>query len=194
MAFCDKTESEFFPTPNRKNDTIWDGKGVEYRQGQVAHPASFRYGVAITVKGPTRIVPYTGTIKAPDYINMVDKVVPDLNKIFGKIKWTWLQDGARPHIAKATLAHLKEVIPKVIPKEDWPANSPDINPIEYAYGYVDSEVQAKKSATMKSLETNVRNQWKKLTPDYCQGLINALPKRLKQIIATKGEYVYEVKD
>ena len=194
FAFWDETESELIPTPNRKNDIIWDDKGIGYQQGQVAHPASFRYGVALTIKGPTKIVPYTGTIKAPNYIEMIDKVIPDINKMLGKKNWTWVQDGAKPHIAKVTLAHLRDNVPKFIPKEDWPANSPDINPIEYANGYVDSEVQAKKSTNIKSLGANVRNQWKNLSPEYCQNLINALPKRLKQIIATKGEYVYEVKN
>jgi len=172
----------------------WDEKGAEYRHGQVAHPASFRYGVAITVHDPTRIVPYEGTIKAPKYIEMVDEVIPDLNKMFGKKKWTWVHDGAKPHIAKISQAHLKEVVPNLIPKEDWPANSPDLSPIEYANGYVDSEVQTKKSTSMKSLERNVKNEWKKLTPEYCQNLIGGLHKRLEQIIKTKGEYVYEVKD
>ena len=54
IVFWDETESELFPTPNRKNDIIWDVKETEYRQGQVAHPATFRYGVAITVHGPTK--------------------------------------------------------------------------------------------------------------------------------------------
>ena len=82
---------------------------------------------------------------------MIDKVIPDINKMLGKKDWTWVQDGAKPHIAKVTLAHLRDNVPKFIPKEDWPANSPDISPIEYANGYVDSEVQAKKSTNIKSL-------------------------------------------
>jgi transposase len=193
-AFWDETESELVPTPNRKNDIIWDEKGAEYRQGQVAHPASFKYGVAITVHGPTRLVPYTGTIDAPKYQNMIAQVIPDLKKMFGKKKWTWVQDGARPHIAKSTQEFLAKKVPAVLPKKDWPANSPDLSPIEYANGYVDSNVQAKNSRSLRILETNVRNEWKKLTPEYCQNLINGLPKRLKQVIRTKGEYVYEAND
>jgi transposase len=160
FAFWDETESELIPTPNRKNDIIWDEKGAEYRQGQVAHPASFKYGVAITVHGPTRLVPYTGTIDAPKYQKMIAQVIPDLNKMFGKTKWTWVQDGARPHIAKTTLDFLSKKVPSVLPKKDWPANSPDLSPIEYANGYVDSNVQAKKSTSMRILEGNVRNEWK----------------------------------
>ena len=74
---------------------------------------------------------------------MIDKVVPDLNRMFGNRDWTWVQDGARPHTSKVALNHLAEVFPHVIPKEDWPPNSPDLSPTEYANGYVHSEVQAK---------------------------------------------------
>lgn len=194
FVFWDETESELVPTPNRKNDIIWDETGAEYRQGQVAHPASFKYGVAITVHGPTRLVPYTGYIDAPQYQTMIAQVIPDLKKMFGNSQWTWVQDGARPHIAKTTLKFLSEKVPSVLPKNDWPANSPDLNPIEHANGYVDSNVQARKSTSLRILEANVRKEWKNLTPEYCQNLINGLPKRLKQVIETKGEYVYEVND
>src|SRR4051794_38387212 len=37
FAFWDETESELVPTPNRKDDVLWDEKEAEYRHGQVAH-------------------------------------------------------------------------------------------------------------------------------------------------------------
>lgn len=192
-AFWDETEFELYATPNRKNDIVWDKKGAEYRAGKVAHPPKFKFGAAITVHGPTRIVRYTGTIDSTKYIEMVDKVIPDLNRLFKKGEWTWVQDGASPHTSKMTLSHLKSVVPDLFPTDDWPANSPDDNPAENVFGFTESEVNAKSPETIKSLEGKIRAVWKKLTPQYCRSCIEALPARLKQMIDSGGEYVYEVK-
>lgn len=124
---------------------------------------------------------------------MVDKVTADLKRMFGDEDYTWVQDGASPHTSGLTLNHLRSVLPDLFLPEDWPPNSPDDNPIENVFGFVESEIAARNPQTMKSLEANIRTVWKNLTPQYCRSCIEALPARLKQIIETKGEYVYEVK-
>ena len=43
---------------------------------------------------------------------------------------TFVQDGAPPHTAKATQTWCETNLPNFIEKAEWPANSPDINPIE----------------------------------------------------------------
>ncbi len=192
-AFWDETEFELISTPNPKNDIVWDVKGSEHTFGKVAHPATFKFGAAITVHGPTPLVPYKGTIKSEIYIEMVEEVVPDINKKFSNHKWTWIQDGARPHVSKYSMEKLKELVPDLIPPEDYPANSPDDNAAENIFGIIESEVQAKKPQTLKALEQCVRSAWRALTPETCANCISAIPKRLKQIIKSNGEYVYEVK-
>lgn len=192
-AFWDETEFELFSFPNIKNDIVWDEKGADYRAGKVAHPPKFTFGAAITVHGPTRIVPYKGRINSTVYITMVDQVIDDLNKMFGDQDYTWVQDGAKPHTSKMTMNHLRSVLPDVFPPKDWPANSPDDNPAENVFGYMESQIDERKPQTIKSLEGNVRAVWKKLTPQYCRSCIEALSARLEQIIETNGEYVYEVK-
>lgn len=193
-AFWDESGFDLFPTPNLKNDILWDEKGAEYRYEKMAHPPSFTFGTAITVHGPTKLVPYEGRINADIYIEMVDKVIPDINKMFKGEKWTWVHDGARPHIARKTMAHLVEVVPDVFPSKDWAPNSPDENPAENSFGYLDSKVQEKGAQSLRVLKATVTKASKEITPDFCRKAIEAIPKRLEQIIRTGGEYVYEVKD
>jgi transposase len=192
-AFWDESGFDLYPTPNLKNDIVWDEKGVEYRYEKMAHPPSFTFGAAITVHGPTRLVPYEGKINSDTYIEMVDKVIPDINKMFKGENWTWVQDGARPHVSRKTLKHLAEVCPDVFPPEEWAPNSPDENPAENSFGYLDAKVQEKGAQSLRVLKTTVTNAWKEITPEFCKKAIEAIPKRLKQIIETGGEYVYELK-
>ena len=191
-AFWDETVVTLYSTPNLKNDITWDAKGVAYNYEKQAHPKTFCFGATITVNGPTRIVPYTGTIDQDSYVKMVRKVIPDLNRLMKEVDWTFVQDGARPHTARRTVATLTAELPHLFPASDWPPNSPDDNPIENVFGYLDSQIGPKSFTTQKALEAGVRNAWKKLTPEYCRKCIEAIPSRLKQMIATNGEYVYEV--
>lgn len=193
-AFWDETEIELISAPNPKNDIVWDSKGTAYSYGKVAHPATFKFGAAITVHGATRIVPYTGTIKSPDYIKMIKKVIPEINDKFSNNDWTWVQDGAKPHVSRYSVERLNDKVPNLLPPKDWPPNSPDDNPIENVFGFIEEKVREKNPQSVKALERTVRSAWRALTPEYCASCISAIPKRLKQIIQSKGEYVYELND
>ena len=191
-VFWDETVFTLFSTPNLKNDITWDAKGVAFNYEKQAHPKTFCFGAAITVNGPTRIIPYRGIIEQDSYVEMVRKVLPDLNSLMKGIDWTFVQDGARPHTARRTVVTLTDEFPHLFPASDWPPNSPDDNPIENVFGYLDSQIGPKSYATEKALEAGIRNAWKKLTPEYCRNCIESIPSRLTQIIATKGEYIYKV--
>ena len=46
---------------------------------------------------------------------------------------TFVQNGVPAHTAKATQQWCKRILPNLIQKDEWPANSPDLKPIE-SYG------------------------------------------------------------
>lgn len=191
-VFWDETEFTLYSTPNIKNDITWDVKGAAYNYEKQAHPPKFTFGAAITVNGPTRIVPYSGTIDQDTYIEMINTVLPDIKRLMKGVDWTFVHDGARPHTAKRSVAELTAKMPHLFSKSDWPPNSPDENPIENVFGYLESQIGPKDYRTKAALEAGVRSVWSKLTPEYCRKCIESLPSRLKQIIQTNGEYVYEV--
>jgi len=42
------------------------------------------------------------------------------------------QDGAPAHRSRHTVAYLRSNVPEFIKPENWPPNSPDLNPVDYA--------------------------------------------------------------
>ena len=92
------------------------------------------------------------------------KSVPDFNNLMKGVDWTFVQDGTRPHTARRTLKTLTEELPHLFPASDWPPNSPDDNPIENVFKYLDYQI-GPKSFTAEALERGIRNAWKKLTPE-----------------------------
>ena len=119
-AFWDETVFTLFSTPNLKIDITWDAKGVAYNYEKQANPKTFCFGAAITVKGPTRIIPYTGIIDQDSYVKMVRKALPDIKNLMGEVDLTFVQDGARPHTAKRTVATLTDEFPHLFSASDWP--------------------------------------------------------------------------
>ena len=141
--FWDEKEFELFGAPNRKDDIIWDDHGVQYTQGEVAHPTMFKIGAAISSRGATRLVPYTGTIDSDEYQSMIEEVIPDINKMYPKEDWFLVQDAARPHTSRSSQAFLAQHVPNWIRPREWAANSPDISAIENIFGDQQEEVYEK---------------------------------------------------
>lgn len=74
-------------------------------------------------------------VNAAEYGNLLLKeFLPAGNKLYdGPSSWTFMQDGAAAHTAKSNLELLGHSQVEVL---DWPANSPDLNPIENAWSLV----------------------------------------------------------
>ncbi len=70
----------------------------------------------------------------------------------------------------------------------WPAQSPDLNPIECLW--VDLKKALKKYPTppkgVHELWERVVEEWNKIPPETCQNLIESMPKRIKAVIKAKG--------
>ncbi|CAD6199298.1 unnamed protein product [Caenorhabditis auriculariae] len=85
-----------------------------------------------------------------------------------------MQDGAPAHRAKGTQEWCRANFPEFISAADWPASSPDLNPMDYAvWGYLTD-----KTALIK--------KWDEINDDYLRAVIDAYPKRLKAVINAKG--------
>ena len=62
--------------------------------------------------------------------------------VYGKGRWVFQQDNARPHISNETLMSLDYLeIPFI---DDWPPYSPDLNVIEVVWAIMKKRIQKKK--------------------------------------------------
>jgi len=70
----------------------------------------------------------------------------------------------------------------------WPAQSPDLNPIEHLW--VDLKKALKKYPTppkgVHELWERVVEEWDKFSPEACQNLIESMPRRVQAVIKAKG--------
>ena len=93
---------------------------------------------------------------------------------------TFVQNGAPAHTSKVTQTWCHKNLPKLIPKDDWPANAPDLNPVENSWSITD-EIRYRGPApkTLDKLKKRPRFSWKNVTQDTLKELAHSMPCRLK---------------
>ncbi|KAJ6227368.1 transposable element-related [Anaeramoeba flamelloides] len=109
-----------------------------------------------------------------------------MDNLHGKKNWLFMQDGAPAHTAKTTITYLEKKC-KIL--QNWPANSPDLNPIENLWGIMSRRLNEIDIKTVKNLEKVVREVWKNIDWLMIENLINSMERRLKLVVQLKGDCI-----
>jgi len=68
----------------------------------------------------------------------------------------------------------------------WPAQSPDLNPIENLWGDVKRAVSIVKPINKTQLWMVVQQAWHDIPAKRCQDLIDSMPRRCTSVLQNKG--------
>ena len=85
---------------------------------------------------------------------------------------------------------LREKIPNYWDKGIWPANSPDLSPIERDWSILGNKLEEMKPQpkNIASLERALTNAWKLITKETLQNLFQSMSSRIQAVIEAKGSY------
>ncbi|KAL0176144.1 hypothetical protein M9458_028474, partial [Cirrhinus mrigala] len=75
------------------------------------------------------------------------------------------------HSAKATSTWFKD---HDIPVLNWPANLPDLNPVENLWGIVKRKMRYARPNNAEELKATIRATWALITPEQCHRLIDSM--------------------
>uniref|UniRef100_A0A8R1EDZ0 DDE_3 domain-containing protein n=2 Tax=Caenorhabditis japonica TaxID=281687 RepID=A0A8R1EDZ0_CAEJA len=121
-----------------------------------------------------------------DYQATLQKgIVPFFNRGNRKKTHTFQQDNAAIHKSSSTMNWFSA---KKITVLNWPANSPDLNPIENVWGLLARAVyrHGKQFQTVGELKDAVTEEWDKLQPSYLESLTQSMSNRLCQVMQKFG--------
>uniref|UniRef100_A0A8R1E5U9 Tc1-like transposase DDE domain-containing protein n=2 Tax=Caenorhabditis japonica TaxID=281687 RepID=A0A8R1E5U9_CAEJA len=95
------------------------------------------------------------------------------------------KDVANPYNSTRAILASKKI--KVL---DWPACSPDLNPIESVWGFLTRSVykNGKQYNSISELKDAVKTEWSKIHPSYLENLSNSMPNRIFQVIQKNGGF------
>lgn len=69
---------------------------------------------------------------------------------------------------------------------EWPAQSPDLNPIENLWEEVDRKINRSNATNLEQLWVEIQAAWNAITPERCQTLISSMNRRCQAVIDAKG--------
>lgn len=96
-----------------------------------------------------------------------------------------MHDNARPHVARCVKDYLEEV---GIAYMDWPARSPDMNPIEHLWDQLKRRVRGRLTTprTLQELRNALLEEWRDIPQSNIQNLIRGMSHRLEAVIRVRG--------
>ncbi|KAL1916371.1 uncharacterized protein VTP21DRAFT_5988 [Calcarisporiella thermophila] len=96
-------------------------------------------------------------------------------------------DNAPPHTARSTQAWLRKHGIKVL---EWPAQSPDLNPIENMWSIFKRKLQAypTRPRDKEELWNRIEYTWEHMDQSYIDKLYESMPRRIRAVYKAKGGY------
>ncbi len=104
-------------------------------------------------------------------------MLPSADKLYGDADFIFQQDLAPAHTAKGTKSWFNDHGVTVL---DWPANSPDLNPI------VKRKMRDTRPNNADEMKATVKETWASIPPQQCHKLITSMPRRIEAVIKAKG--------
>lgn len=155
-----------------------------YTVKSVKHPPSLMVWGAFSYHGVGPLVFFEKGVRV-NTEKYLDLLIDNLEYCFDICHATvFMQDGAPCHTSHAVKEWLDNCAIDYI--QDWPANSPDLNPIENLWSIVKKELREKDTSTVAKLKAAITSVWENLNEDVIHKLIDSVPHRLRECIKKKG--------
>ena len=106
------------------------------------------------------------------------------------VKLIFQQDGACPNTSLETQVLLEEKIPHFWRKDQWPANSPDLSPIENLWSILGDKVdeQNPKPTSIVALQKCLKKAWRDIPLETLENLYQSMPGRIKAVLDAKEHF------
>lgn len=210
VMFTDRKRFLFRYPGTRVRPVKWVLQGEEHMAVAVNHPQCLNVYAGITKHGVTKMHIVAGSSKhkttfknkggdpaknitAAEYQHVLNTtLLPEGRRIFstqGISSWVLQQDNDPSH--KEAPKHVQQWNTQnsssVSVLADWPPNSPDLNPIENVWAYVQSKVDQRGCKTFEEFKQAVLDEFQAVPLSMLRNLFDSMPRRVARVTQLGGD-------
>lgn len=187
-------ESRYRLSHNDARVRAWRRRGERYLQSNVRETIHFGGGSimvwgGISLTGRTNLHVFRdGFVNARRYLD--DIVEPYIIPFAAEEgpDFVLQHDNARPHTARLVTQYLQEHNIEVL---EWPANSPDLNPIEHLWDVLQRRLRDRPAAAnLNDLAEMLQEEWNNIPREIIENLINSMPRRCQEVRLARGGHTH----
>ncbi|KNC30997.1 hypothetical protein FF38_03163 [Lucilia cuprina] len=118
------------------------------------------------------------------YVDILENVMLPYAEEEMPLLWVFQQDKDPKHTSRKARQWLLDHSINIM---KWPAQSPDLNPIENLWADVKKKILSEaKPTNNEQLWKVIKESWEKIPKKRCEDLVNSMPNRCAAVIANKG--------
>ena len=162
-------------------------RNVKSRLSNVIHQF-LKIWVAFCRVGTVSLTFVTSKMKSRDYVQVLNEHLLPFVEARRDQPLVFQHDNASIHVSAETSRFLQD---KNICVLDWPACSPDLNPIENVWGNMVRQVyvENKQYALIAQLKAAILDVWRKLDLQTLKNHVDSMPNCMLEIVQSKGNAI-----
>jgi hypothetical protein len=209
VVFSDRKKFMFWYPGSMVRRVAWCRKGTRPMAKVASHPMALNVYAALSPKGVSAVHVVAGTAKhsspfttkqgkparnitAGEYQQVLTKtLLPEGSRLMGGgvgSCWVFQQDNDPTHRSAPQIvqAYNKAHGTSISVLVNWPPNSPDLNPIEHIWSWVQGRVNARGCSTFEQFKQAVVEELAGVPKRVINNLYSSMPKRLEVCISREG--------
>ena len=167
---------------------VWRLKGKKSIVRTVKHPVKVHAWGCFSERGFGKIYIFTGNLNALRMVHIYKTaLLASAAMWFSSVdEWVLQEDNDPKHTA--TLSKVWKKDQKLV-MLNWPASSPDLNPIENVWGLIKARLRENPAFSQKQLTRRLRAHWGTLSAEYAENLAKSCTKRMRDVLHRKGDFI-----
>lgn len=171
---------------------VWRRTGEKFNQDLIMECENFNGGsvmvwggISLNRRTPLHIFPIRQSMTARIYIDdILQQYVRPFAELHGQ-NLVLMHDNARPHVAHIVRDFLETA---GITTLQWPAQSPDMNPIEHLWDELGRRVRSRERppVTLQEMADALSEEWDNIPQQRITNLISSMPRRLEALRVARG--------
>jgi len=187
IIWSDESRFELFVNDSSKK--VWRKPHEKFNKDCLSPTVKHAPGVMVwgcftrSEVGPLVIL--EGSVTAKVYVELLEQHLLPFMRRLRNSALIFQDDNCRIHRARIVNTFKEE---NNISSLSWPAQSPDLNPIENLWAHLEKKVRERKNLpkNRNELFAALNEEWIKIDSEVLANLVDSMPRRVKEVIKAKG--------